>query len=125
MKRSLRRIRANYYYVRRPLREFLPSLLLLIALLFVCGWSFYTLYQPPPNEKLSFVHALHVTFFLFFAQTDLPSFPEHWLLQVFYFILPPLGLVVILDGIARFGYHLLRRDENQGEWMRAMAKTFN
>ena len=61
MKRSIRRLRANYYYVQRPLREFLPSLLLLIALLFVCGWSFYTLYRPAPDEQpLSFVHALHV-----------------------------------------------------------------
>src|SRR5437764_6486329 len=51
MKRSIRRLRANYYYVQRPLREFLPSLLLLIALLFVCGWSFYTLYRPAPDEQ--------------------------------------------------------------------------
>jgi Trk K+ transport system NAD-binding subunit len=26
--------------------------------------------------------------------------------------------------LARFGYHLLRRDETGGEWMRAMAKTY-
>src|SRR5438093_12043044 len=106
MNRWFRRVRANYYYVRQPLREFLPSLLLLILLLLVGGWAFYTLYVPETGkERLSFVHALNATYFLVFSQPELPC-PEHWLLRVFYFILPPLGLVVILDGLARFGFHL-------------------
>jgi voltage-gated potassium channel len=125
MKRWYRRVLANFYYVRQPLREFLPSLALLILLLVIGGWAFQSLHPVAPGEKpLSFVRALHVTYSLVFSEHELP-FPEHWLLRVFYFILPPLGLVVILDGMARFGFHLLRRDENQGEWMRAMAKTYN
>jgi Trk K+ transport system NAD-binding subunit len=53
------------------------------------------------------------------------EFPDDLLLQAFYFLLPILGLVVILDGFVRFGYHLLRRDESGSEWVRAMAKTYS
>jgi Trk K+ transport system NAD-binding subunit len=124
MKSPLRRVCANWHYLRRPLREFLPSLILLVVLLLVGGWAFHALQQPDEGaERLTFFRALHATYSLVFSEHELP-FPEHWLLQVLYFILPPLGLVVILDGLARFGYHVLRRDETGGEWMRAMAKTY-
>ena len=53
------------------------------------------------------------------------EFPDHLLLQAFYFVLPVLGLVVVLDAFVRFGYHFLRRDESGAEWVRAMAKTYS
>ncbi|MCI0410405.1 MAG: NAD-binding protein, partial [Acidobacteria bacterium] len=68
--------------------------------------------------------ALYVTYCLVFMEHVLP-FPRHWLLQAFYLLLPPLGFVVILDGIVQFSYHLLRRDESGKEWVQAMAKTLN
>jgi Trk K+ transport system NAD-binding subunit len=43
---------------------------------------------------------------------------------LFYFVLPIVGLVVVLDGLVRFGYHVLRRDESGNEWMRAMARVY-
>jgi Trk K+ transport system NAD-binding subunit len=72
---------------------------------------------------MTFLRALYVTYGLIFME-HLTRLPDHWLLDLFCVLLPPLGLVVILDGMARFGYHLLRRDETGGEWMRAMAKTY-
>jgi Trk K+ transport system NAD-binding subunit len=74
------------------------------------------------HEELTYIRALHITYCLVFMEHLLP-FPDHWVLQLFYFVLPPLGLVVILDGIVRFGYHVLRRTESSVEWVRAMAKT--
>ena len=125
MKTWFRGVRANWIYLRRPFLEFLPSLMLLFALTVIGGWAFQLLYVPGPDEApLSYVRALHAAYGLIFMQQALP-FPEHWLLQGFYFLLPPLGLVVILDGMARFGYHVLRRDAKGEEWMRALAKTYS
>jgi Trk K+ transport system NAD-binding subunit len=114
-----RRFRANLLYLRKPLREFLPILLGTAALIVAGGLAFEQLYT---REPLSFRHALYITYCLLFLEHLLP-FPEHWLLQVFYVALPPIGLAVVLDGIVRFSFHILRRDETSGEWMRAMSHT--
>jgi voltage-gated potassium channel len=119
MKQWFRRVRANYYYLRKPLWNFLPLLVLLIAVLFGGAYAFHHLYA---QESLTYLRALYITYCLIFMEHIIP-FPEHWALQAFYFGLPILGLVVILDGIVRFGYYVLRRDENSAEWVRAMAKA--
>jgi len=121
MKRWVRRCRANLYFLRQPFLEFLPLLLLLIAVLLLGSVCFHHLYE---QEKLTYVQALYITYCLVFME-HLVEFPNHWVLQVFYFLLPLLGLVVILDGFVRFGYRVSGRDENEAEWVRAMAKTFS
>jgi Trk K+ transport system NAD-binding subunit len=114
-----RRLRAHARYLRRPLRQFLPLFAGIVLLVLLGGVSFHLLYD---REKLGFGHALYVTYCLIFMQPTLP-FPDHWLLEAFCVILPPLGLVVILDGIVRFSYHILRRDDMSPEWVGAMAST--
>ena len=47
---------------------------------------------------MGFGRALYISYAMVFMEHLLP-FPRHPLLQVFYVLLPPLGLVVILDGI--------------------------
>lgn len=113
-----RRFRANLLYLRRPLRDFLPVLLGMVAIVVAGGFAFERLYEQP----LTFRRALYLTYCLLFMEHLLP-FPDHWLLQAFYVVLPPMGLAVVLDGIVRFSFHILRRDETSGEWMRAMSHT--
>lgn len=125
MKRWFRRFRANGHYLRGPFINFMPSLFLLIAVMAAGGWAFYTYHATPEGEApLTLLRSFYITYCLIFME-HLLEFPQHWLLQAFYFVLPPLGLVVILDGFARFGYHILRRDERGGQWMRALAKTYS
>jgi len=119
MKRWTRRIRANFYYLRRLLCNFLPLLLLLVVLLAAGSVCFHNLYQQEPP---TYLRALYITYCLVFMEHLIP-FPDHWALQFFYFVLPLLGLVVLLDGFVRFGYHALRRDANRAEWVRAMARA--
>jgi voltage-gated potassium channel len=116
-----RRFRSNLAYLRRPFERFLPLLGILVGVLLVGGISFQQLYE---HESLSFGRALYITYCLIFMEHLLP-FPEHWVLRIFYIVLPPLGLAVILDGIVRFSYHLLRRDEKDPRWITAVAKTMN
>jgi len=116
-----RRTRAYLYYLQRPLLTFTPLFATLLVLLFAGSISFHTLYH---QQRLGYFHALYITFCLVFME-HLIEFPQHWWLRTLYFILPPFGLVVILDGIVRFSYHVLRRDESGREWARAMCKTLN
>ncbi len=119
MKRLVRRVKADFYYLRRPLLNFAPLFGLLMLILFLGSLSFHHLYR---HEELTYARALHITYSLVFMEHLLP-FPDHWFLQVFYFLLPPLGLIVILDGLVRFSCVVLRRDEHGVEWVRAMSKA--
>lgn len=107
--------------MRKPLVQFAPLALLTFVLVIAGGVAFQ---QLEPEQHLSFGHALYMTYTLIFMEPVQP-FPEHWLLQVFCVVLPPLGLVVILDGIVRFSYHFLRRDDTSREWNRAMTQTLD
>ncbi len=119
MSLTTRRLRAHCHYLQGPIRHFLPLLIGLLVLLFIGSLSFHFLYE---KRQLDYAEALYITYCLIFME-HLLDYPEHWLLEVFYLLLPPLGLVVILDGIVRFSYHIIRRDETSAEWTRAMCKT--
>lgn len=121
MKRWFRRFLAYLIYLRKPLLHFLPLFSVLVVLLFIGSICFHHLYE---QEDLTYLEALYITYCLVFME-HLIDFPKHWVLQLFYFVLPPLGLVVILDGLVRFGYQMLRRDRHAADWVRAMAKTHN
>jgi uncharacterized protein involved in response to NO len=122
MHRKVRRFRANLIYFRKPLRNFLPLLLVMVVLLLAGSIAFHHLYHVD-GEQLTYLRALYITYCLVFME-HIIKLLDHELLQVFYFVLPVLELVVILDGFVRFGYHL-RRDESDAEWVRAMVKTYS
>lgn len=116
-----RRMRAHYHYLRRPLRHFLPLLITLAVLLLAGSVAFHLLYD---QKQMGYLEALYIMCCLISGESA-ADFPHHWLLQVFFLVLPPLGLLVILDGVVQFSYHILRRDESSPEWIRAMCKTLN
>lgn len=120
------RLRANIYYLKRPVRQFMPLLLFVLVVLIAGSICFHHFYhsEDQPNLELTYLRSLYITFNLMFMEHVLP-FPDHWVVQVFYFVMPPLALVVILDGFVRFGYHILQRDESGKEWVQAMAKTMS
>ncbi len=119
MRSPARRIRANVYFLRKPFVEFLPVLVGMIVILLAGGFAFRSLY---PEAAPTYTDGLYLTYCLIFME-HLVALPDHWLLQTLYFVLPPLGLAVILDGIVRFSYHILNRDETSAAWGRAMSKT--
>lgn len=121
-----RKALAFYHYVRRPLRSILPQATALGLLILIGALAFEHLYDATRLEggrPLGFWRALHVTWSLVFTEHVLP-FPEHWFLRLFYFLLPIVGVVVVVDGIVRVSTYLMRRDANSLEWKLAMTKTF-
>jgi voltage-gated potassium channel len=118
MKSVRRRLRANLIFLRKPFREVLPLVLALVALLAIGAFCFHRFSSPPLGWGMS----VFVTYCLLFME-HVDPIQEHWLLHMFYYILPPLSMIVILDGVVRFSYRILRRDENSEEWVSAMAHT--
>jgi Trk K+ transport system NAD-binding subunit len=118
--RSRRRIfKAWLFYLRKPIREFLPLFFGAIAIVLAGGVGFYYLY----DEPLPFSEAVWLTFALLTGE-PVRDWPSHWLLEVLHYLLPLLGLVVVLDGLVRFSVYAFRRDEMSPEWVKAMASTF-
>lgn len=128
MRRFSRKFRAHLIYLRRPLLNFLPQLSLTLVLMLAGSVCFHELYRFTDEmgidtaRRLTWSEAIFAVWSLIFSEQTF-TYPHHWGVRIFYWILPVLGLVVILDGIIRFSYHILRRNDDAQEWNRAMTKT--
>ncbi len=120
MRTPRRRLIAWTIYLRKPTRQFLPLFGFAMLVVLLGGVAFYTLHDKP----MPFSQALWTTFALLNGEPTLDQWPSHWLLELLHYVLPLLGLVVLLDGLVRFSYYALRRDEMSPEWVHAMTLTF-
>ncbi|MBZ0137956.1 MAG: TrkA family potassium uptake protein [Planctomycetes bacterium] len=120
MRTTQRRARAWINYLRKPLRRFLPLFAFAMAVVLLGGVAFYFLYDRP----LTFSQSVWTAFALLTGEPIL-DWPRHWVLELLYFVLPILGLVVVLDGLIRFSYYAFRRDEMSPDWVRAMSDTMS
>jgi Trk K+ transport system NAD-binding subunit len=123
--RFYRAVRAQWRDARVLLGESRGALILFIALVMGGALMFFFFYvDPMTGERISFSQALYSTFALLFFQGTL-TFPNQWYLQILYFILPILGLVVVVDGVVRFGTALTNKQERGQKWQVAMASTYS
>ena len=124
MKSSFRRyLVASWRDGRVLFREFRVSLLLFAGILFVGAIILDELYVSPRTGRgLSFSEALHAVFTLIFFETNI-DFPDVWYLQLFFFVVPLVGLVVIAQGVIRFGVTLFGKRTGRREWQVALAST--
>lgn len=106
-------------------RQFRFSLLAFVTLLATGTLALHQFYvYPETGLRLTWAEALHATFMLIFAETLLP-FPRQSALQVLFFVVPPLGLGVVADGVLRFGINLFNRRERKEAWQVAVASTYH
>lgn len=106
------------------LRDFRVPLLW-FTLLIIGGGGLYAYLSELANEP---VPTLGKAFYLaltmvFFQATD--DFPQTWYLQLFYFVMPLLGLSILAQGLADFGILLFNRRQRSKEWEMAVASTFD
>jgi len=124
--RTLRHsLRAQWRDARVLLRESQRSLAWFAILLVGGTLAFYSLYRDPQTgAAISFVQALNAVFNLIFLQGSL-TIPEHGLLQLLYFVIPIVGLFVVVDGLVHFGVALTNKQERGQKWQIAMASTYS
>lgn len=121
MNRFSLRFQANLRYLKSPLRGFLVLLGGTAVVLLIGAICFSKFYDKQPLTPLE---SLYMTYSLIFMELPFP-YSDQPLLQIFYWGMPPLGLAVILDGVVRFSYHVLRRDSNSREWVHAMTHSLD
>jgi len=127
MKRDLRRqFRAQILDTRVLLGESWVPLVLFTVVLLGGALIFSLTYPDPDNlaNRLPYADALHATFALIFFETLLP-FPDEWYVQIFFFIIPILGLLAVVDGVLRFGSAFINKNTRGQQWQVAMASTYN
>jgi Trk K+ transport system NAD-binding subunit len=69
------------------------------------------------------VAAIYQVLSLTFLQ-PMGDFPSTWYLEIFYFAMPIIGLMILSQGVAEFGTMFFNRQQRAKEWEMAVASTF-
>jgi voltage-gated potassium channel len=108
------------------LREFQWPLVFFSAVVVGGGFAYAALSrllkEPEPVESVG--EAIYIVLTAVFLQ-PVGDFPHHWGLQLFHFVMPVIGLVILTQGLADFGGLLFNRRARNKEWEMAVASTMN
>jgi voltage-gated potassium channel len=120
-----RSLKALWRDARVLVNQFRVSLLAFAILLCVGTLALRFFYVDPdvPERRLDWAEALHATFKLIFFETLL-KFPSAPGLRILFFVLPPIGLAVVAEGVLRFGLALFNIRERKEAWQMAIASTY-
>jgi voltage-gated potassium channel len=105
------------------IREFRSPLILFVVAIIGIG----TLYDYASHQVGEPVGSLSEAIYLMLTLTFLqPSgeFPTHPFLQLWYFLMPVVGLVTLAQGLADFGILFFNRRARSKEWEIAVASTY-
>lgn len=123
MRLDARKLKASWRDTMLLLREFRQPLILFSLALLVGASLYYYLARGYGEPIWSFSEAVYLMLTLTFLQAG-GEFPTQPVLQVFYFLMPLIGLVILAQGLADFGYLLFNRRARSKEWEMAVASTF-
>jgi voltage-gated potassium channel len=123
-KHTFQRWRASIRDTILLLREFrVPLLLFLLAI--TGGGALYFVIANAVGEPVhSLVESIYITLTMAFLQPS-GEFPHYPGLQVFYFIMPIIGIGALAQGLTDFGILLFNRRARSKEWEIAVASTLN
>jgi hypothetical protein len=117
-----RTLLATWRDTRVLLREFRWPLLGFSAAILLGGLLFKLLYTHSQVQSLSFPEAVYAVFGMIFFEMSVPL-PRLWYLQLFFFVMPIVGLAFIAQGILNFGVALLNKKTREREWQVSLAST--
>ncbi len=108
--------------VRVLFRQFSIPLLLFVGSVLLGGLVFDLLYRHGDVQNLSYLEAVYAIFSMIFFGDSVP-FPGQWYLQIFFFVMPIVGLGLIAQGVINFGVMLFNKSSREDEWQVAIAST--
>jgi len=106
------------------LRQFAWPLALFVAVLVGGGLLYYALAAFAGQPVDGPVESIYGVLEMIFLQ-PLGDFPDVWTLQLFYFVMPIVGIGILAFGLADFGRLFFNRRARRKEWEMAVASTFN
>lgn len=124
MKTFFRNWKASWRDTALLLREFQQPVLVFTLAIIVCATVYYFAAQSLKEPIETYTEALYLMLTLTFLQAN-QDFPNHAILQVFYFVMPILGVLTLAQGLADFGVLLFNRRARSKEWEMALASTMS
>jgi Trk K+ transport system NAD-binding subunit len=88
------------------------------------GILYYLLAQKAGEPLSNPVEAVYAVLAMTFLQPIGP-FPQAWYLEIFFFLMPVIGIGILAQGVADFGVLFFNRRARGKEWEMAVASTFN
>jgi Trk K+ transport system NAD-binding subunit len=119
-----RKARAGWRDTILLLREFRQPLLLFTLAITGSGWLYFSLAAHSLQSVDSPAKAIYIILTLTFLQASI-DFPPEWYLQVFFFLMPVIGIGILAQGLTDFGVLLFNRRARGKEWEMAVASTFS
>jgi Trk K+ transport system NAD-binding subunit len=118
-------LRKNWRDFRVLLRAFSRPVLLFIGTLILCGALYWFLADiSPVGDKPGLLEAIFLVLQMMFLQANM-NFPEPWYLQIFLFVMPIIGIVLLSAGAANLGVKLFNRSARGQDWEVALASTYS
>ena len=106
------------------LKEFQSPLLLLTGAVIGGGFAYMAIARTVGHPVHNYMEAFYIVLTAAFLQ-PMGEFPKYFGLQIFYFIMPVIGIVILAQGLADFGSLLFNRRARSKEWEMAVASTMN
>src|ERR1051325_3007635 len=122
MNTALRQWKAGWRDTIILLREFQAPLLIFTVAVIGGGFAYATIANLVGEPVRSVSEAIYIVLTAAFLQ-PIGDFPKSFILQLFHFLMPVIGLVILAQGLADFGGLLFNRRARSKEWEMAVAST--
>ena len=121
-----RRIRAGWRDTLLLVREFLRPILFFVLAIWGGGTIYYSI-ATVVKEAVgqTWIEAIYQVLGLTFLQPLGDNLPHDVRLQIFYFLMPIIGISILAQGLTDFGVLFFNRRARTKEWEMAVASTFS
>jgi len=120
----LHRWRSGWRETLILLKEFRRPVSLFVVAIIGLGILYHYISRQTGEPIYSLPEAVYLMLTLAFLQPS-GNFPHSPVLQIFYFLLPVIGVITLAQGLADFGVMLFNRRSRSKEWEMAVASTYN
>ncbi len=115
----MRKRKTAYAYARFVFflgHEFRWPAFIFTLLVLVGGLWLKLAYHDKENHTLGYNEACYAIYCMVFFETGNIPFPREWYLQVFFFLVPVIGLGAVADSVVRLGYFIFTAKQKLQEW---------
>lgn len=124
MNKATRRWKAGWRDTIILLNEFRAPLILFMVAVIGGGFAYAAIAELAGEPIHSLTEAIYIVLTAAFLQPA-GDFPGYFGLQLFHFLMPVIGIVILAQGLADFGSLLFNRRARSKEWEMAVASTMN
>jgi Trk K+ transport system NAD-binding subunit len=124
MKPFVRQWKATWRDTIILLNEFRAPLILFTVAVVGGGLAYAAIADLVGEPVQSLSEAIYIVLTAAFLQ-PVGDFPKYFGLQIFHFLMPVVGVVILAQGLADFGSLLFNRRARSKEWEMAVASTMN